>query len=121
MEGRLDVLVATEPILEGALAILMKVVNTTAMGKRRVANSHLLQIKSLMKETSQRWRSLPTVSIEMTAIQSMISKVMDMERRLGIMASLETGLDTMLTDLDTATAVTGMTERRMAKRKGAKM
>ena len=45
------ILLALEPVLEGAIAMLKKVVYVTVMeGKRKVGHSNLLQVKTLMKE-----------------------------------------------------------------------
>ena len=95
----------------------MKLSNVTVIkGKRRMAHSNLLQLKSLMKEASQKWQSHPTCSVEKKAIALMKSKVADMERRLGLMQTLEPDLDNLTMELEAALDIGGMTgKRRMAQ------
>ena len=97
MERRIGYLHAAEPVLEDAIKSLQQVVDVRGMGHRRLG-------------ASKEYLEMPAIQVarKMKDIEGMQPQINDMERRLGIMQSVEPVLENAIKTLQKVVDVRGM-------------
>ena len=112
MERRLGILQSVEPILEIVIKHLQKIVDVRGMGRRlssnKSINTLLMHTTPLIKSESEKYSALEELANNMKALESMQFQINELERRLGIMQSVEPVLENAIETLQQVVNVSGM-------------
>ena len=113
MERRLGILQSVEPILEIVIKHLQKIVDVRGIPQRRLSsnksiNTLLMHTTPLIKSESEKYSALEELANNMKALERMQPQINELERRLGILQSVEPVLENAIKTLQKVVDVRGM-------------